>query len=284
MAEAYHAAALAPVSRAKARPDHGLTVTPELIDEFLVSLRENGRTPETVNTYQRHLNQLYAYLPSKKQLDRNTLEKWRTDLLAEGYAARTVNLSISAVNSLLEYCERRELQVVKPLEPGRDVQPELTRTEYLRLLSTARSLGKEREYLLVKTFCSTGLTLHDLPLLTVEAAKNGRIILSSSMILHLPDCLCAELLSYAKWHGILSGPLFVTKTGKQLRRTYITKLIQGLCQDARVPEEKATPRCLKKLYQTTQASIQANISLLVEQAHDRLLETEQLAIGWNDGR
>lgn len=280
MPEGYQAAVLVPNQRPKARPDAGLTVTPELIDAFLSSLRARGRTPETLHTYRSKLELLYAYLPEGKRLDRGTLEQWRSELLAEGYAARTVNLTFSAVNSLLEYCERRDLQLVKPLEPGKDIQPELTRTEYLRLLSTARALGKAREYLLVKVFGSTGLTLHDLPLLTVEAAREGKIVLPTS-VLHIPDCLCAELLDYANRQGVLSGPLFVTKMGRQIRRTNVTKQIQSLCRDARVPEEKATPRCLKKLYQTTQAGIQANIALLVEQAHDRLLETEQLSIGWS---
>lgn len=47
-----------------------------------------------------------------------------------------------------------------------------------------------------------------------------------------------------------------------------------------MPEEKANPRCLRKLYQATQESIRANLVLLMEQSYDRLLETEQLAIGW----
>ena len=47
-----------------------------------------------------------------------------------------------------------------------------------------------------------------------------------------------------------------------------------------MPEEKGNPRCLKRLYQSTRAGIEDNISLLVEQAHSRLLEQEQLEIGW----
>ena len=38
-------------------------------------------------------------------------------------------------------------------------EPELTRTEYLRLLQTARALNRERVYLLVKLFGTTGLTV-----------------------------------------------------------------------------------------------------------------------------
>ena len=41
---------------------------------------------------------------------------------------------------------------------------------------------------------------------------------------------------------------------------------------------------MKRLYQSTCASIEGNIALLVEQAHNRLLEREQLEIGWDEGR
>lgn len=260
----------------------GLAITPELLDSVLDRMKTNGRTPETLKTYRSRLYQLYDWLPEGKRIYRDTLENWRTALLNDGYAPRTVNLCISAANSLLEMCGRREFQIGKPLEPESDIQPELTRTEYLRLLSTARTLGKEREYLMIKVFAATGISVRDLPRLTMEAAQTGKIKLPASVV-HIPDCLGEELLDYAKRKGISSGPLFVTRNRVPYTRNGVTGLIQRLCHDARVPEEKANPRCLKKLYQTTQASIQANIALLVEQSHDRLLETEQLAIGWKQG-
>ena len=44
---------------------------------------------------------------------------------------------------------------------------------------------------------------------------------------------------------------------------------------------KGSPHCLKRLYQSTRSGIEENIALLVEQAHARLLEQEQLEIGWD---
>lgn len=261
----------------------GLPLTPELFDEFLDGLRRKGRTPDTLLTYRRSLNLLYGYLGEEKLLCHGVLEAWRNHLLESGYAPRTVNLCISAANSLLEYCGRRELQVPSPLKPEHAAQPELTRSEYLRLLSTARILGWERVYLLIKVFGSTGLTLRELPRLTVEAAKEGRIHLSG-LTLHIPACLRKELLDYAERKGVSSGPLFVTQCGTPVRRTTVTTYIQRLARDACVPPEKCNPRCLRKLYLTTQESIRANLSLLVEQAHDRMLETEQLSIGWQETR
>lgn len=261
------------------QPISSIMLSAELIEEYLDALMEKGCTPETLETYRMKLGQLYQYLPEDKLIWADTLAQWRTALVEAGYAPSTVNICTAAANGLVSYCGHREFQVEKPLKCDYRVQPELTRNEYLRLLSTARTLNKQQTYLLIKLFATTGLSLNDLHRLTVEAVACGRITFPDS-ILHIPECLRLELLDYIQREGVTSGPVFVTRSGSKLRRTHVTKSIQRLCPDARVSEEKATPRCLKKLYQVTQASIQGNLSLLMEQAHDRLLETEQLAIGW----
>ena len=186
----------------------------------------------------------------------------------------------------MAFLGRRDLQFVGALEVE-DVQPELTRTEYLRLLTTARALDKERLYLLVKLFGCTGIPVQELPRVTVEALTEGRVTVRSSgivQLLHLPDFLRKELLAYARREGTASGPVFHTKSGKPLGRTAVTDSIKQLCRDARVSEEKASPRCLKRLWQSTQDGIRAQMDLLVEQACDRLMETEQLAVGWDAGK
>lgn len=262
-------------------PVEGLTLTPELIDEFLEYLRNCGRTAPTLDTYRRNLGFLYAYLPEDKRLRHGTLEKWRQDMVASGYAAKTINVRLSAADSLLNYCGRRELQSNGPLEHGGVVQPELTRNEYLRLLSAAKILGKEQAYLLVKVFGSIGITVQQLPELTVECARQGRITVGRA-IRRIPNCLCKELLDYAAREGISSGQLFQTKDGRPLHRSAVWSSIHSLCWDANVDEEKATPRCLRKLYQATQAGIRANLSVLLDQSFERLVDTEQLTIGWQE--
>ena len=62
----------------------------------------------------------------------------------------------------------------------------------------------------------------------------------------------------------------------------MTACIQQLSRDARVAPEKCTPRCLRKLCQATREGVEQSVSLLVEQALDRLLEQEQLTIGWEE--
>lgn len=118
--------------------------------------------------------------------------------------------------------------------------------------------------------------------MTAEAVRNGEVHLFGD-VLHIPKCLRQELLSYISRAGILSGPLFVTRSGTPIRRTSVTAYIQRLAHDACVPVEKCTPRCLRKLYLTTRENIRSSLDLLMEQTYDRMLETEQMTIGWKDG-
>lgn len=262
-------------------PIKGLTLTPELIEEFLEYLQSCGRSASTLETYRRNLDFLYTYLPEDKRMRHGTMEKWKQDMVDSGYAAQTVNVRLAAADSLLNYCGRRELKSSSRLEHGSDVQPELTRNEYLRLLATAKKLEKEQTYLLVKVFGSIGITPQQLPELTVERVRQGRIAVDGASR-RIPNCLCGELLDYAAREGISSGQLFQAKNGRPLHRSVVWNSIHSLCRDARVDEEKATPRCLRKLYQTTQAGIRASLAVLLDQSFERLIDTEQLAIGWQE--
>lgn len=89
------------------------------------------------------------------------------------------------------------------------------------------------------------------------------------------------MLDYAGRQGISTGSIFLTQAGKLIDRTYAAQSIRRLCPTAQVPEEKGSPRCLRKMYQATREDIERNVALLVQRAQDRLLEEEQLMVGWD---
>ena len=98
----------------------------------------------SVRKYSRDLAAFYDFLPAGKEITRRTMERWRDALLAQGYAPRAVNASVSEANGFLGWLGLREYQLSGQLDVGDDIQPKLTRTEYLRLLSAARAAGRER--------------------------------------------------------------------------------------------------------------------------------------------
>lgn len=264
----------------------GVPLTQERIEDFLDDLAAKGRVQGTIEGYRRGLNRLYQELPDNdKFIRRNTLRLWREKLVQDGYSVSAVNSFIVMANGYLEFAGAREYQITDKLKAPKQLLPELTRGEYLRLLSTARALGRERVYLLVKVFGNSDLPVQELEHLTVEVARAGTLSITynySKEIIRFPESVCRELLAYAQRKGIRSGPIFLTREGTPMSRTNVTTGIRQLCAAAQVPEEKGSPRCLRKLYQTTREGIERNISLLVEQAQNRLLEEEQLTVGWEE--
>ena len=262
--------------------DHrpGLCLTDELELRFLENLREHGRAKDTISVYRRNLSKLRKSLPEDSNLTPTFLSNWQSELLDQGYSPGTVNSCTATVNSLFEFAGRRDLQAGQlPLNEG-TLLPELTRNEYLRLLQTAKLLGKRQTYLLVLMFGTMDLPLHALARVTVEAVREGWVF--APQRLRVPPCLRAELLAYAGERGIGSGPVFCTRYGKLMDRGNINVRLQSLSRDARVSPEKCNPRCLRKLCVATQEGIRASLELLIEQAYDRLLETEALTVGWNE--
>lgn len=260
-----------------------LQVTEESIDGYIAAIEKSGKSAGTIEEYRRNLHLLYNFLPENKRLRWDTLSRWRASLLDHGYTPRTVNARISAANSYLAFCGRRDLQLMRQLRVEKYHAPELSRVEYLRLLQTARLMNRERLYLLIKLFGTTGLPVQGLQQVTVETVQDGIIRKTSGgkqHEYHLPACLRDEILDYAWRNGIQDGQVFLTSTGKPLRRTNVADSIRRLCHDAQVPEEKGNPRCLQQMYRNTQARILQNISQLVQQTYNHLLENEQLAVGW----
>ena len=264
----------------------GVKLSLEDIEGFSRQMLDNGFKLGTVKQYQYCLNRFYADLPEDKTVYADSIDAWRDKTLAEGFAPRTINTTISAVNRLLGYLGRRDLQTTERAKTQEPEVPELSRAEYLRMLSTAKNLGKEKAYLLTKVFASMVLPVQELKLLTVEAVKKGVVELPAFggkvEELPVPTGLQQELLSYAGRSNIATGPIFRTREGKPMWRTNVTFVIGNLCEEARVPVEKGNPRCLRQLYQSTMAGIEENVARLVKQEYSRLLDCEQAYIGWDN--
>ena len=86
-----------------------------------------------------------------------------------------------------------------------------------------------------------------------------------------------ELWDYVEREGLREGPVFQSAEGTPMARSSINYCIAMVSREAHVGEGKATPRCLWKMYRDTCLGIRSNIS---EQAYQRMVEEEQLAIGW----
>ena len=260
-------------------------ITPEKIESYLDYVRGRGCTNGTVMNYRRSLTKLYHWLPETKEIKKGTILAYQ-QALAKQFMPRTVNMLMAPINGLLEYLDVRALQVTTALAPTPgEIKPELSRSEYLRLLSAAKLKQNERLYLLIKLFATTGIAVQEVPNITVEAVQSGKVVTFPNRIrkeLRIPPCVQQELLEYCRENGIVSGSIFLTRSGSPISRTAISTMIQQLSKDSRVDRNKCNPRCLQKLYDDTQDNIQANVAVMLQMTYDNLLEKEQTLYGWKD--
>lgn len=267
------------------RSGDGVALTAEILRDYIAKLREYGRSEESIKSCGRTLRQFYDFLPEDKRIGKDTLPHWREQLLAEGYAARSVNSKVSMVNALLACMNCREFQVAKQLPTEVFDAPELTRQEYIRMLQTAKLLDDERAYALTKLFATTGIAVQDLPLVTVEAAQDGEIALidgKTTKTVHLPDGLRGDLLRYAAKSGRTRGMIFTKKDGSPLARTQVGLFIQKLAQEAGLPAEKGNIRALRQLHRATVSAIEADFELLIRQAYEQQLALDEQTARWEE--
>ena len=98
------------------RSASSVTLTEGVITAYLSILRAEGRAESSLHLCETVLRQFLAFLPDGV-LAKDSLSVWREQLLAEGFAIRTVNCRVSTVSALLEAMDCREFQVDRQLRP-----------------------------------------------------------------------------------------------------------------------------------------------------------------------
>lgn len=251
---------------------------------FVQSEKCSKWNPDTRRCYTNYLRDLLFFVRQNGAPTREILAAWK-EHLGQKYGRTSINVHIAAANNYFRWCGRYDLlsSYAKPEGAEEREAAVLTRTEYLKMLRAARSMGRYRSYLLIKLFATTNLPLQCLDGLTAELVIRGQGILrcrGNDFLFRCPAVLQAELLDYMSCSSIQSGPVFITRTGQPMNRVNIFRSLQEVCRTAGVPEEKGNPRSLRNLYKQTQKQIDERLALLKNQMYDQLLEMEQAGIGW----
>ncbi len=250
------------------QPSQDRVLTYDAITDYAFHLQEEEKSSATVQKYVHDLNAAVDYF-NGSELTKAGLIEWKKRLI-EKYATATVNTILAALNSFLKYRGWNDL-VIKALRVQKsmfcDASCELTRNEYVRLVHAAESSGNQRISLVVQTICATGIRVSELQFITVEAVHTGRTEIFNKgkhRTVFLPRKLCRVLTRYIKENNRTEGPVFVTRTGKPLNRSYIWRDMKKLCESAGVAPDKVFPHNLRHLFARTYYSIEKDISRLAD--------------------
>lgn len=146
----------------------------EMILNFKRYLVNEEKSTATVEKYVRDVEMFTAW-SCGCDLEKSIVLEYKTKL-CETHAPTSVNAALSSLNCFFAFCGWYDLNV-KNLKIQRQIfastEKELTKTEYERLLTAAKSKKNERLYLLMQTICSTGIRVSELKFITVEAVERG---------------------------------------------------------------------------------------------------------------
>lgn len=230
-------------------------LTVSKIEKYIGYLRREERTEATIAKYAHDLR-CFAEAVKGQPVKKETVTAYKNRLLLT-HAPSSVNAALAAINGLLAWlgwheCRVRPVRVQQSVY--RESERELSRTEYLRLLETARQQGKEQLYGIIQTICATGIRVSELRFVTVEAVNRGIMQVRNKgkcRSVFLCRALQRWLRGYCRKKNILSGPVFVTRKGNCVNRSNIWSMMKALCQAAQVARSKVFPHNLRHLFART---------------------------------
>ena len=255
-------------------------ITNELIHSFKTYLIEEEKSENTVEKYIRDVTFFMMWLNGWEVTKILALDYKKE--LCEKYAPASVNAAISSLNSFFAFTGWHDIRI-KALKIQRQIfsnkDKELTKAEYERLLTAAKTKRNEKLYLLMQTICSTGIRVSELRFVTCEAVKKGQAVISCKgkmRTIFLPKELCRMLKKYIKEQGIKDGSVFVSRNGKPLDRSYIWKMLKNLCEAAGVSKDKVFPHNFRHLFARTYYSLQKDIVRLADILGHSSVETTRI--------
>lgn len=244
------------------------TITDQSIASFKAYLYSEEKSDNTIAKYLRDIKRFAAFA-GMANVDKTLTMAYKASLL-QSHAISSANSMIAAMNTYLRYMGWQDA-CVRQCKVQRQAycseEKELTKAEYARLVNAAKQKGNERLNLIIQTICGTGIRVSELQFITVEAVRRGEAVVrckGKTRSIFIVKELRQLLLKYAKRHGICTGTVFVTKTGKQISRSNIWKEMKDLCKYAMVAPGKVFPHNLRHLFARTFYGVEKDIAKLAD--------------------
>lgn len=225
----------------------------EIRDRFISHLTGCERGKVTVEKYSRDIARLRDFADGR-EITKELIVAYKQHLIDSGYAERSVNSMLAAVNSLFSFLEWYDCRVrAIKLSPEiyRPEEKELTKKEYDRIVNTAMEQGREQLAVILQTICGTGIRVSELRFITAEAVRRGEATVrckGKTRKVFIVPALKRLLLDYIRKRHIRVGPVFLSKSGKPVNRTTIWREMKSLCKSARVNPSKVFPHNLRHLF------------------------------------
>ena len=257
-------------------------ITACILSDFKRSLMQSEKSDLTTAKYLRDVNHFMKFSEGKT-IDKEAVIEYKTSL-ANAFAIASANSMIASLNAFFRFAGWKDLcirQFKVQKQTFSKAEKELSKAEYMRLVSAAKHKQNTRLCLILQTICGTGIRVSELQFITAEAVRKGRAVVSSkskTRTVFIVRKLQSKLFRYMKEKNIVSGQIFLTKNGKPISRMNIWRQMKSLCGDAEVSSKKVFPHNLRHLFARTFYAIEKDIAKLADILGHSSIETTRIYI------
>lgn len=253
----------------------------EELKEFQRYLMENEKELLTQRTYVRVVQRML------EEPDYDLSKQWMLNYrnkLKDKYSMTTVNNYLAAISQYLNYkgvdWKMKFLRIQKKVYI--ESEKELTLDDYRRLVEVSKR--DDRLNLVIQTLCSTGIRISELHYLKIEIIHQGRVQIMCKgkvRIVLLSDLLIQKLEEYCRKNHIVSGEIFITKSGKPWNRSNIWRSMKKAAEKADIEKTKVYPHNLRHLFAKVYYAQQHDLLTLADILGHSNIETTRLYLMTN---
>ena len=256
-------------------------ITEANITEYIFYHITEEHAASTIDKYTQIIRD-FAGFANGSEITKQLVINWENEL-KKTHKITSVNTMLTAVNGFFAYFNLNIKMKLLKIQKNTFIPQSkiLTKSDYERLIETAREQKDELMALLMQTLGSTGIRIGELKFITVEAAQEGKSEVtnkSKTRIVFIPKELNKRLLTYAKKCGITSGGIFVTRSGKPLDRSNISRRIKKIGKAAGIEESKLFCHNFRRLFAVSFYSKSRDLSKLADLLGHSRLDTTRIYI------
>lgn len=226
-------------------------ITPDMLSCYITTLKNNGKSANTISSYTRNINKLVLFLDGS-ELSYKKMADYKDWLKSKGFKRRTVNAYLAAANYFCEVMGWQDMKVpLEQLDYNERHKPMcISLVNYNKLVYTALQNDNERLAMMIQVLCHTDLRFCELGLLTVEALETGVVYVqrkNHEIKIIIPGMILEDLNIYAKHNGIINGVIFRTKNGSLVNRSNFCKDLRKTCVTAGIDENTGSIQHVKNV-------------------------------------
>lgn len=222
------------------------------LEEFELFLKEDEKAEKTIEKYKTNIRAFIKFSKDKELTKRTVIEfKEKLDQVDE-YLPNTTNNYLVVINKFLNFIGKKDL-CVKVIKQQKKFSLEysLSKSDYHRLLRTAKKYEEYDNYIILRILAETGIRISELAFFKIEDLDKTMKIRKKGKVREIPVKLdlLREIRKYCRCRKIKEGLIiFNPKTGKAYADSTIWRRLKKIAGRARVSKDAVHPHAFRHYF------------------------------------